>query len=71
MFYEWIRIDPRILLDEKPDGKRKVGRSRLRWFDDVQADFKKAGIKRWRLKALDRNDWAAAMKEAKPRLKGP
>ena len=76
---EWLghvlRMDkkrlPRILLDENPDGKRKVGRPRLRWVDDVQADLKKAGIKRWRLRALDRNDWAAVMREAKARLKGP
>ena len=45
--------------------------SELRWFDDVQADLKKAEIKRWRLKALDQNDWAAVMREAKARLKGP
>ena len=63
---------PRIPLDENPDGKRKVGRPRLRWFDDVQADLKKTGIKRWRrLKAMDRNDWEAVMREAKARLKGP
>ena len=62
---------PRILLDENPDGKRKVGTPRLRWFDDAQADLKMAGIKRWRLKALDRNDWAAVMREAKVILKGP
>ena len=70
-----LRMDknrlPRIILYEKPDGKRKVGRSRLRRFDDVQDDLKKADIERWGLKALDRNDWTAVMREAKARLKGP
>ena len=57
-------------MDEKPGGKRKIGRPKLRWFDDVQADLTKTGIKRCRLKALDQNYWAAVMKEAKSRLKG-
>ncbi|KAJ4446711.1 hypothetical protein ANN_13408 [Periplaneta americana] len=38
-----IRMDnnriPKILLDVKPNGKRRVGRPKLRWLDDVQDDL--------------------------------
>jgi hypothetical protein len=33
------------VLDAKLDGKRKVGRLKLRWLDDVQAAFKIIGLK--------------------------
>ena len=75
---EWlghiIRMDgkriPKLVLDAKPGGTRKVGRPRLRWLDDVQSDITKAGIKRWRQKALERDDWLAVLKEVKAKLKG-
>jgi len=28
-------------------------------------------VKRWRLKALDREEWASIIREAKGKLKGP
>jgi hypothetical protein len=39
---------PKVALDAKLKGKRKVGRPKLRWLDDIQADLKMTGIKRWR-----------------------
>ena len=42
--------------DTKLDGKRKVGRPRLRWMDDVQADLWKTGITNWRKKAIDQRE---------------
>jgi hypothetical protein len=29
------------------------------------------GVKRWRTKALEREEWASIIKEAKAKLKGP
>ena len=47
------------------------GRLRLRWIDDVEDDLRKLGVKRWRAKALDREEWASILREAKVKLKGP
>jgi hypothetical protein len=55
----------------KLEGRRGRGRPRLRWINDVEDDLKKSGVKRWRTRALEREEWASIIKEAKARLKGP
>jgi hypothetical protein len=40
-----------MVFNAKPDGRRGVGRPRLRWLDDVEADIEALGVKRWRIKA--------------------
>jgi hypothetical protein len=37
----------------------------------VEEDLRNMGIKQWRIKALDRVEWASIIKEAKAKLKGP
>jgi hypothetical protein len=39
--------------------------------DDVEADIKALGIKRWRIRAQARKEWPAILREAKAKLKGP
>jgi hypothetical protein len=51
------------LFDGKAGGRRRVGRPRLRWLDDVEVDLRTMGIKRWRLITKDRTEWA--VREAK------
>jgi hypothetical protein len=58
---EWlghIRMEdthlPKMVFNGKPEGRRGVGKPRLRWLDDVKADIKALGVKRWRIKAQDR-----------------
>jgi hypothetical protein len=60
----------RKILDDKPGGKRRRGRPRLRWLDDVEADLRSMGVERWRTKVLNREEWVSIIKEAKARLKG-
>jgi hypothetical protein len=55
----------------KPEGRRDIGRPKLRWLDDAEDDIKTLGIRRWRIKAQDRNEWTAIKREAKVKLKGP
>ena len=59
---------PKIVLNANLDGKRKIGRPKLRWYDDVQADIKRMGVKGWWEKAKNRSEWRRIMKEAKVKL---
>ena len=43
----------------KLEGRRGKGRRRLRWINDVEDDLRKLGVKRWRAKASDREEWAS------------
>jgi hypothetical protein len=60
----------RKILDDKPGGRSRRGRPRLRWLDDLEADLRSMGVKRWRTKVLNREEWVSIMKEAKAKLKG-
>jgi hypothetical protein len=60
-----------MVFNAKPEGRRGVGRPRLRWLDDVEADTKALGVKMWRIKAQARKEWSTILREAKAELKGP
>ena len=57
-------------MEDKPEGRRKVGRQRLRWLDGVEEDLRQLKVKRWRQKALNREEWEVVIKEAEV-LRGP
>ena len=59
------------IFEGKLEGRRGRARPRLRWINDVEGDLRKLGVKRWRTKALEREEWASIIKEAKAKLKGP
>jgi hypothetical protein len=61
---------PKMVFNAKPEGRRAVGRPRLRWLYDVEADIKAVGVKRLRIKAQDRKEWSAILREAKAKLTG-
>ena len=46
----------KITLD-KPEGRRRAGRPNLRWIDGVTKDAEKLGVRNWRARARDRDDW--------------
>jgi hypothetical protein len=52
----------------KTDGRRKVGRPKLRWLDCIENALKSMGVRRWRTKAEDRSLWAFILKESQVKL---
>jgi hypothetical protein len=47
------------IFEGKLEGRRSRGRPRLMWINDVEDDLRKLGVKRWRTKALERDEWAS------------
>jgi hypothetical protein len=58
------------IFERKLEGRRGKGRPKLRRINDVEDDLRKLGVKCWRTKALEREEWASIIKEAKAKLKG-
>ena len=54
----------KITLD-KPEGRRRAGRPNLRWIDGVTKDAEKLGVRNWRARARDRDDWRRLLESAK------
>ena len=59
------------IFEGKLEGRRGKGQPRLRWINNVEDNLRKHGVKRWRMKALDREEWASIIREAKAKLEGP
>ena len=47
------------VFEGKLEGRRGIGRPRLRWINDLEENLRQLGVKRWRMKALDREEWAS------------
>jgi hypothetical protein len=45
--------------------KRRKGRPRMRWLDDVESDLKRMEVKEWKEKVGDREQWRLVVEEAK------
>jgi thioester reductase-like protein len=51
------------VLKNMPEGKRSVGKPRMRWLADVENDLMKMGATRWRKIARDSDAWKLILKE--------
>ncbi|PSN50134.1 hypothetical protein C0J52_15092 [Blattella germanica] len=49
----------------KLEGRRRRGRPRKRWIDDVEEDLRKMGVRCWRRKAEERGGWRRVITEFK------
>jgi hypothetical protein len=61
---------PKMLINTKPGGRHGVGRPKMIWLDDVEADIKTLGIKIWKLNARDRKERMVILRGAMTKLKG-
>jgi hypothetical protein len=48
---------PKNISNAKLEKERKIGRNKLRSFDEVQSDIRTLGIKRWIYKPQDGPEW--------------
>jgi hypothetical protein len=56
---------PRKVFYENPGGRRLKGRPRKRWIDGVEENLSTLGVRRWRIKAANREEWSVIVREAK------
>jgi hypothetical protein len=56
---------PRKVFFENPGGRRLRGCPRKRWIDGVVEDLSRMGVRRWRIKAANREEWSVIVREAK------
>jgi hypothetical protein len=76
---EWLGLVSRMnetrsvkkIFEGKLERRRGRGRPRLRWINDVEDDLRKLGVKRWRTKTLNREEWASNIREPNAKPKGP
>jgi hypothetical protein len=61
---EGKRMSKKILKDKMHGTKRK-GRRRKRWIDEVQQDLRTMGVRGWRTRARDRQEWRRVTRQAK------
>jgi hypothetical protein len=47
----------RRIMDCKPEGRRRIGRPKLRWVDGVLHNMKKVGVKNWCTVSKDKEAW--------------
>jgi hypothetical protein len=54
---------PKRILKERLYSKRRKGRPRMRWLDDVESGLKKMEVKGWKEKMRDREQWRLAVEQ--------
>jgi hypothetical protein len=55
------------IFNTKPEGRRKVGRRKLRWEECVCQDIRILGVKNWRSVALNREERRITLRKARAR----
>jgi hypothetical protein len=60
-----VRIDHgrvvKKIFENKLEGRRRKGRPRWRWLEDVDKDLWEIKVKRWQWKAVNRQEWASVI----------
>jgi hypothetical protein len=48
----------------KPEGTRRLGKPKLRWLESDEEDLKNVGVRNWRRKSRDRDEWRTVWEES-------
>jgi hypothetical protein len=56
---------PKRMLKGRLYSKRRKGRPRKRWLDDVESDLKKKKVKDWKEKMRNKEQWRLVVEETK------
>jgi hypothetical protein len=56
---------PKRMLKGRLYSRRKKGRPRMRWLEEVENNLKRMKVKGWREKMGNREQWRLVVKEAK------
>jgi hypothetical protein len=59
---------PKRIMNYNSEGKRRVGRHKVKWVDVVNNDFRKASVRHWRREGDDRDRWWRILEEVKMHL---
>jgi hypothetical protein len=51
--------------ESRPEDRRKVGRTRMRWLEDIENDARELKVKRWRQKACYAEEWTSVVNKTK------
>jgi hypothetical protein len=55
----------KIILRNKIDDRRKVGKPKLKWLKDTENDLRELEVKRWRKRGNNGEAWASVVKDTK------
>lgn len=53
------------IYESKAEGKRRIGRPRMKWLEEAGNDLQEINVKGWRQKAVNRKEWVSVIKDAK------
>jgi hypothetical protein len=56
---------PKKIFTQELEGRRRRGRPRKRWKEEVERDLQVLGVKRWRELVTDRKKWRDIVRQAK------
>ena len=56
---------PKKILNQELEGKRRRGRPRKRWKEEVERDLQVLGVRRWSELVADRKKWKDIVRQAK------
>jgi len=56
---------PKKIFTQELEGKRRRGRHRKRWKEEVEKDLQVLGVRRWRELVADRKKWKDIARQAK------
>ncbi|KAK5638268.1 hypothetical protein RI129_012563 [Pyrocoelia pectoralis] len=55
---------PKMIIYRRPIGKKRKGRSRKRWMNEVEKDLRDMKVGTWKETARNRGEWKKIVKEA-------